>query len=291
MAGSNHNGACANAVGHACRCSGCGGALHGWQGWLDLAGGDPETRRARRKDLEDKNAEAREPKTRRQVVMDLARLDVAEFLARTSQREVVDHSADATDGAGGQAGPTSELDYLVLLARRTMADTWREVVPELERVVPAGVAVGEVRREMATHLWCDLLIALVQLVQDAHDALGLLSEKSKIATKRILLMSSKRGLRRHVAEGVVDLVVGKFWLALRGLIVAKIPILGPAGLRALRMLAMFSCPAPEAHYEVYEHAVVPLMKDVHGMISEEVKAQVVALVSERWRRHTIAYGG
>lgn len=143
MAGSSHNGACATAVGHVCRCSGCGGALHGWQGWLDLASGEPEARKARRIDLENREAEACDPNTRRSVVMDLARLKMADYLARTHQQEVADASMDVSGGSGDQAGPTSELGHIVLLADRTMADTWREIVPELDRVVPAGVGVGE----------------------------------------------------------------------------------------------------------------------------------------------------
>lgn len=123
-----------------------------------------------------------------------------------------------------------------------------------------------------------------------HDAVNLLSEKSKTVAKRMLLKSSKKGLRKHIAEGVVDLVVGKVWSALRGLVAAKIPLLGPAGLRALRMLAVFTCPAPEAHREVYEHAVVPLMDDARGAISEEVKVRIIAHVSKRWRRHAVAEG-
>jgi hypothetical protein len=293
MAGSNHNGACATAGGHVCRCSGCGGALHGWQGWFDLATGEPEAREARRKTLESKAASARDARQLRPVYLDLARLDITDYLARPEQRSVPAGSTEVSGESGGQVDPSSELGQVMLLARRTMADTWRdEIKPELDRVVPAGTAVGDVAREMASHVWCDLLIALVRLIQRVHDAVDLLSEKSKSFVKQVLLKSSsKKGLRKHVAEAVIDLVVGKVWSALRGLVATKLPILGPGVLRALRMLAVFTCPAPEAHREVHEHAVVPLMNDARGVISDEVKAHVIALVPKMWRRGTATNEG
>jgi hypothetical protein len=289
MAGSSHNGACAAAVGHVCRCSGCGGALHGWQGWVGLATGEPEAREARRKALEIKASAARGAKQLRPVVLDLARLDITDYLARPEPLGVPAGPTEASDGSGAQLDPSSELGLVVLLANRTMADTWQEIVPELDRVVPAGVAVGDVRQELASHIWCDLLIALMRLLQRVQDTVDLLSEQSKGFIKRLLLTSSsKKGLRKHVAEGVIDLVLGKFWSALRALVAAHLPILGPGVLRALRMLAVFTCPAPEAHREVYEHAVVPLMSDARGVISDEVKARVIAQVPRLWRRGVIA---
>ena len=33
----NHNKNCAHAEGHRCRCTGCGGSLHGWEGWVAIA--------------------------------------------------------------------------------------------------------------------------------------------------------------------------------------------------------------------------------------------------------------
>lgn len=284
MAASNHNGACAAAVGHVCRCSGCGGALHGWQGWVDLAAGEPDVRQARRKALQARAGEVTGPARLRPVYLDLARLDMADYLAQPQQPG----TTAATDDGGprGQLDPSSDLDRLVQLARSTMADTWPQIVPELDRVVPAGTAVGDVRRELASHVWCDLLIALVRLVQQVQDTVDLLSEQSKQFAKRLLLQSSKRGLRQHVAEAVVDLVIGKVWSALGALVTAKVPILQPQVLRALRMLAVFTCPAPESHREVYKYAVVPLMNDARAVVSDEVKAQVAALVPKTWQRRT-----
>lgn len=47
----NHNENCAKAVGHACACSGCGGSLHGWEGWLGLAKGDVRDRQVKKEKI------------------------------------------------------------------------------------------------------------------------------------------------------------------------------------------------------------------------------------------------
>ncbi len=175
-----------------------------------------------------------------------------------------------------------------LLARVVMADSWDAIEPELDRVIPAGTAVTDVRQEMAGHIWCDLLIGLVRLIQRVHDAVDLLSEKSKSFVKQVLLRSSKKGLRKQVVEAVVDLVVGKVWSVLRGLAATKLSLLGPGMLRALRMLAVFTCPAPESHREVHQYAVAPLMKDAGTVITDEVKAHIIALVPKAWKRTAAA---
>ena len=293
MTGSNHNGACAAAVGHVCRCSECTGALHGWQGWVDLAIGEPAAREARRKLLESKAASASAPKQLRPVYLDLARLDIADYLARREQRSAAGPASSASLIEGpseprDQEADSSELGHVKLLAQRVMADTWNEIKPELDRVIPAGTAAGDVRRQMASHVWCDLLIALVRIVQQVHDVVDLLSEKSRNFVTQVLLKSSKKGLRKHVIEAVVDLVVDKVWSALRGLAATKLPLLGPGMLRALRMLAVFTCPSPESHREVHQYAVVPLMNDAVGVISDEIKTHIIALVPKVWALRSIS---
>jgi hypothetical protein len=42
-----------------------------------------------------------------------------------------------------------------------------------------------------------------------------------------------------------------------------------------------------SHREVHDHAVVPLMNDARGVISDEVKARVIALVPRLWRRGAV----
>jgi hypothetical protein len=61
-------------------------------------------------------------------------------------------------------------------------------------------------------------------------------------------------------------------------VTAKIPILAAVTsddvLRMLRMLAIFMCPAPEAHREVRERALDPLGEDVRAVITDETKERL-----------------
>lgn len=88
MSGSgNHNDSCAHAVGHACRCTGCGGALHGWRGWVAVASDTDSTRQGRRQTVDSQWREHYKPprkrsnKKSRAASTDAARLDIAEWLA------------------------------------------------------------------------------------------------------------------------------------------------------------------------------------------------------------------
>jgi len=83
----NHNDRCAHAVGHVCRCTGCSGALHGWQGWVALAK-DPDgsERQRRRQKVDPPRGRAESPRKRpnkksRAASTDAARLDIADWLA------------------------------------------------------------------------------------------------------------------------------------------------------------------------------------------------------------------
>ncbi|GIH18911.1 hypothetical protein [Rugosimonospora africana] len=121
------------------------------------------------------------------------------------------------------------------------------------------------------------------LPEDVLSVVPATEDKTRSETVVVLLKSSKTGLPEHVAEHVI----GKFWSALRALVAGHLSILGPGVLRALRMLAVFTCPAPESHREVHEHTVVPLMNDARGIISDEVKTRVIALLPKLWRRGPI----
>src|SRR4051812_34001159 len=95
MAGNTHRANCANAKNPGCVCSGCGGALHGWQGWTILAAGAQEAREDRRHQLEAKVERSKRTGTlsfnarNRQAFVDLARLDVAEYLSTTINQPLV----------------------------------------------------------------------------------------------------------------------------------------------------------------------------------------------------------
>jgi hypothetical protein len=90
MAGNNHRPNCANAQNPGCVCSGCGGALHGWQGWTQLASDPQSTRDDRRHRINSKiernrHAGALSYNSRnRQASIDLMRLDITDYLSAPS---------------------------------------------------------------------------------------------------------------------------------------------------------------------------------------------------------------
>lgn len=68
--------------------------------------------------------------------------------------------------------------------------------------------------------------------------------------------------RAHVTEAVVNIVMDKVWHAFVAAAFGGIPLLdvlsNDDALRALRILAVFICPAPEEHEAVRQHALKPL---------------------------------
>jgi hypothetical protein len=83
----NHPRNCEEAKRHRCRCTRCGGSLHGWTGWLDLANGSAVERHARRQNIDAQWRKHYQPPQKQSNVMsrsastDSARLDIADWLA------------------------------------------------------------------------------------------------------------------------------------------------------------------------------------------------------------------
>lgn len=307
----NHNRNCATAGGHACACSGCGGSLHGWAGWVGLAKGTARDREEKRKKIEDAWRRNYKPGARRAnaralaAITDFARLDIADWLA--AQRPRVPHprnSPGATDLPGGEqlgvtSGPASAssgaagssaiepvhpspVEQVELLAT-TMTDraVWDEIAAKLAEVVPDRV---ETARQLADHGWCDLFIGLVQMVEEGRKLLDRISDWGKRLVKAVIHRSSMQENRPLVTEAVVDILVDKVWSALKGVAAAKVPVLsiltGDEAIRGLRILAVFSCPAPEKHDEVREHALKPLADDLAGFITSETKERLAKVFKE-----------
>lgn len=114
VSGGNHNGSCAHATGHHCACSGCGGSLHGWDGWLTLVTAEParETRaeafeeEARRREGKRKPAELT-PLTRmslKALVTDLTRLDLARWLSKQRRGMTAGAPLAPSNGPTGPGG-------------------------------------------------------------------------------------------------------------------------------------------------------------------------------------------
>jgi hypothetical protein len=285
MMTNTHRANCTNAQKPGCKCSGCGGSQHGWQGWTTLATDRQEIRDNRRRELEskaDRQSDILKFNTQnRQVYFDLARLDIADYLWTTDDRPKVngrlprDVELDLTP---------SDLGRITTLGQTVMKDTWHEISAGVVGLVRNESEAREVKKRLANHTWCDLLVAAIQLIEKLHRAIDLLTDTAKQFIREALSQRFESGISQRVTNAVIHLVVDKAWAALARLLEAQFPLLGTDTLRALRMLAIFTCPSVEHHPEVYKHAVKPLMGDAHEIITDEIEANVVALFTAWWRR-------
>lgn len=349
----NHNHKCANAHGHVCRCTGCGGSLHGWAGWVSVANEADNERQNRRQQVDEQwdkyyhPQRARSNQRSKAASTDLARLDIADWLARqkvtaylrstgdTSHFEIVipeqrpPHSptigarrqSDSNDQPGslgdppefhesqrGQAKPGAEPDSRsrpepksdrsergqpddvppypsaveqVEIFAKAMTGTWAEIAAELGDTKSAR----DIKRQLAHHFWCDLFIGLVQVIETCRHALDRIPESAKDLVKRAIRRSSMEAKRSHVTSVVVDAVVDRVWQAFKGAMVGHVPLLSiitrEDALRSLRILAVFTCPAPEKHKEVREHALKPLGDDARGILTAQTKTRLAKLFDEQ----------
>lgn len=175
--------------------------------------------------------------------------------------------------------PLSTVKQVEIFAK-AMTSTWPEIAAELGDTKSAR----DIKRELAYHGWCDLFIGLVRVIETSRHALGKIQEAAKEAVKRAILRSSMDAKRPHVTNDVVDVVVDRIWQAFKGAMVGQVPLLSiitrEEALRSLRILAVFTCPAPEKHKEVREHALKPLGDDARRIITEQTKARLAKLFDE-----------
>ncbi|NKQ53984.1 hypothetical protein HFP15_13940 [Amycolatopsis sp. K13G38] len=143
---------------------------------------------------------------------------------------------------------------------------------------------AEAARQLANHGWCDLFVGLVRVVEECRSVMDKIPEWGKRVVKKSIADSSLQPKRPQITGAVVDVVVDKVWAAFKSVLVAKVPLLSlithEETLRSLRFLALFSCPAPERHREVREHAVKPLGDDAVGILTERTRKRLAQLFQE-----------
>ncbi|MFI5905969.1 hypothetical protein [Dactylosporangium sp. NPDC051541] len=263
MATGRHNDSCSNGQRHACHCGSCGGSLHGWRAWLDLAIG-PNAERTQRWNRRDRVLERvpaqrslRRNQRNREIVGDLARIDISGWLSVEGRRTRL---ANVAEPAVARPTVTEQVEAL---AEGLARAPWERITAELAD--PAGIG-----REFADHGWCDLLVGLVR----GAEATGRLDDGVRKWMQSALVCSSRAQYRPKVDKAIADLVAAHVWKALASALPERYPWLtgrtGERELRSLRVLAVFMCPAPEAHVEVREHALGPAI----GMVSEPTRERL-----------------
>ncbi|SDS65604.1 hypothetical protein [Actinoplanes derwentensis] len=262
MTARTHPTNCANAKNPGCRCSYCLGALHGWQGWTRLARAPRHERDVRRRDLVDglgwtKRGTLRATRRNRAIHIDLVRLGLAGTHA---------------DQAGHR--DTTDIDHVDDLGTRLMAETWPDVADEIDKAAPDRDTAKQIKKTLADHAWCTLLVALVK----GLELIETLSGRLRLFIREQVL-ARLAGPLGTLAAAVTDILINQVWAAL-----IDLSPLGEQSLRALRILALFACPSVESHPDVYRHAVRPLLEDGTTLISEEVKTATLELFASFWAR-------
>ncbi|WP_146247451.1 hypothetical protein [Micromonospora arborensis] len=271
-----HNPGCETARGHRCLCTQCGGSQHGVQGWLSHVDQDSLIRHGRRKRFESKLAwtehrPQRLEQTRRnqEITADLARVDIADWLAAPSPPSA---SED------GEPYPTPA-EQVTALAEEMTRGAWRDIVTELDRATPDAISV---KRDLTNHVWCDLFIGLVQAIEMTRRGFDSIPNK----VKALILGSPLQADRPHVTEAVIGLIVDKAWHGIQTAAFAGAPLLdlisNEEALRALRILAVFICPAPAQHPAVRQHALKPLGEDATKILTDQTKTRLAELFTD-WR--------
>ncbi|MEV6624815.1 hypothetical protein AB0M83_22995 [Amycolatopsis sp. NPDC051106] len=208
-----------------------------------------------------------------------AELPGAESGQPISSSEEPQQTGDVLEEYPGHPAPVEQVDAL---ARAMTEDIWQDVLVELD---DRSEEVSRIRLQLADHGWCDLIIGFVKVIEEFNSLLDEIPERAKKTIIDTVVYSSKKDGRAQLTEAVVGMIVDKAWGALKTAAIAHVPVLGVITsdelLRNLRMLAVFICPAPEAHEEVEDHAVDPLIKDVRDFVSDETK-EWLAQQFEQW---------
>ncbi|MEV6832600.1 hypothetical protein [Amycolatopsis sp. NPDC051102] len=169
----------------------------------------------------------------------------------------------------GHPAPVEQVDAL---AQAMTEGIWPDVLAELDT---GSGDLGRIRLQLADHGWCDLIIGFVKVIEEANGLIGKLSEAAKKVIVDTVVDASRKDRRSQLTREVVGMIVDKAWGALKTAVLAHVPILelitSDELLRDLRILAVFICPAPEAHEEVRDHAVTPLLEDARGYVSEQTR--------------------
>ncbi|OLZ53075.1 hypothetical protein BS329_09560 [Amycolatopsis coloradensis] len=155
---------------------------------------------------------------------------------------------------------------------------WTEIVADLGEDIET---VEEIRRQLAQrHGWCALILGLAQMLEGYGLVVDWVPEEITRQVKKVVCDSSGHGVRSLVMGAVVDMVVPRVCGVFTGELLSDVPVLnsfnGTEAARALRILAVGVCPAPEEHMEVREHALKL------GSYAREILTDQVASLIDEW---------
>lgn len=255
-------------------------------------------RNKKRLDLDRALANLKKPRSdaRRIILFNLARLDIADWLASDAAPAIeADSSRGSTrddstgrheedtgarsDETGGVAHDDSRAmsTYVDQLANALGKPVFDALVKGLEADPETGPKVRQIRKSMAaSHYWCSLFLALAEAVAAYGEIWDAVAGMAKQEIVRSLQPLPKD--LSPLTSKVADLLVNKAVGALRAAAAGSNPIIAvldsPQTLRALRILAIFCCPSPPKHPGIEQNCVKPLLDDGEEMLRDETRSRL-----------------
>jgi hypothetical protein len=183
---------------------------------------------------------------------------------------------------------SAESAFVNVVAEKLMEQTWSEISEAIDDVAGNDATAKDIKKRLADHLWCSMLLVLVRAIEGTNRAIDLLAHKTKETLKKAVGTRLEHGVAKAIADAVINVVVDKVLAALTDLVASHFPILGEKSLRAFRILTVLACPSVEKHPEVYEHAMKPLMDEGRAIATEQIKAWLTSLFTGWWRKKGLA---
>ena len=248
-----HTASCGNATTRTCRCGGCAGSRHGWTGALMLA--QPamaSARAANHRSAERAWTDATKP--------------------RTSPRPTQKRARAAVDGA------KDDIEDWLAAALIDPPVVTRQLVSDVGDVVATDVfdalceALGsknsnKIRAELAEkHLFCTLLAEIACSMQKVQGEIDRATKQISAALLSYYVGRKNIEISPFVANVMTD-------AAAKG--IGKVIAAAPAARsfhdlqRAVRILALMTCPAPEKHEAVVRCALKPLGQPIVSELVQE----------------------
>lgn len=196
---------------------------------------------------------------------------------------------DITEGLAGGSRP--DIDQVEVVANLITRDIWpaaRDAIDEAAK--ESGLDPQAVRQNLANHGWCDLIVGIIQTGEAANAVVSGLEVGARDVIVRAIMRSSMRLGRPQVVERIVKVLVDKVCSVFFAALKEAAPPLGVLTnedlLSALRILAVFICPAPSVHVEVRRHALAPLGDDAGGYLTDKTRAHLGQVFADWAPRET-----
>ncbi|GLW63406.1 hypothetical protein Arub01_16500 [Actinomadura rubrobrunea] len=274
-----HNSRCAEATRPGCRCTGCGGAQHGWQGTFTIAA-EPTGRRAREFADDREKDWQNKPKslTVAQAAVGCALADIVGWLHR--EKALLEGAQEVTRPFDRRKDDPER--------GRLLREIENRLGPDRTKMFQ-GWAVD-------VHFWCELLAqaahaleSLRRVYRHGLQAVDVLLARARETAERLVLqvvdehLGQPPGLGRQEVQTVIRLATGSLFetlpLAVRGALGADaiFEFIWP-----VRVLAVVMCKDPSKHEAVCQYCLDPICVFTRAKVRTEVRDRLLENLKREW---------